>query len=568
MPQRLLKTGNHLQMSDAAPASSARPSGAFAPLREGTFRAVWLTSVLSNFGQLIQGVGAAWEMTRLTTSPGMVALVQTALMLPLMLISIPAGAIADTFDKRKVALTGLSVATLCAAALTVLSFSKLTTPWVLLGFTSLIGAGVALYGPAWQSSIREQVKPEQLPAAVALGSVSYNIARSFGPAVGGVIVLAFGATVAFGVNALFYLPLMAALFLWHRPHVAARLPPERIHRGVISGARYAFHSPPIRIVMIRAIVFGFASASLAALTPLIARELLHGNAGTYGLLLGAGGVGAVIGALLVSAARERLKAETAARLCAIVAGVSILLVALSRHVALTAALLAIAGAAFMLYIALLSIAVQLSAPRWVTARAIACFQSSLTGGVAIGAWLWGAATADWGLVAALIVSGSVLILTPLVGFALPMPRISERDVEMIDIANEPEVGLALTARSGPIVIELDYRVDPNAAREFYDLMLKMQLARLRNGAFDWSISRDIGDPELWTERYHCPTWADYLRLRGRITQSDRDLQNKADAFHQGTRERRVRRRLERPFGSVRWRAETPDPHDTINLFPP
>jgi hypothetical protein len=162
----------------------------------------------------------------------------------------------------------------------------------------------------------------------------------------------------------------------------------------------------------------------------------------------------------------------------------------------------------------------------------------------------------------------VLILTPLVGLALPMPRISERDVEMIDIANEPEVGLALTARSGPIVIELDYRVDPNAARDFYDLMLKMQLARLRNGAFDWSISRDIGDPELWTERYHCPTWADYLRLRSRLTHSDRDLQARADAFHQSTGERRVRRRLERPFGSVRWRAETPDPRDTINLFPP
>ena len=156
--------------------------------------------------------------------------------------------------------------------------------------------------------MREQVRPEQLPAAVALGSVSYNIARSFGPAVGGIIVLALGATASFAVNAFFYLPLMAAFFLWRRPHVPARLPPERIHRGVISGARYAIHSPPIRIVMIRGFIFGLTSAAVAALTPLIAREFLQGNAGTYGLLLGAGGVGAVAGALLVSEARERLKA--------------------------------------------------------------------------------------------------------------------------------------------------------------------------------------------------------------------------------------------------------------------
>ena len=176
-----------------------------------------------------------------------------------------------------------------------------------------------------------------MPAAVALGSVSYNIARSFGPAVGGVIVLALGATAAFAVNALLYLPLMAAFFFWQRQHVPARLPPERIHRGIISGARYALHSPPIRIVMIRAFMFGLASASLAALTPLVARELLQGDAGTYGLLLGAGGVGAVAGALLVSQARERMKAEHAVRLCAIVGGVMVLLIALSRNVALTGA---------------------------------------------------------------------------------------------------------------------------------------------------------------------------------------------------------------------------------------
>jgi MFS family permease len=543
--------------------------GALEPLRERTFRVIWSASLLSNFGQLILGVGAAWEMTRLTTAASMVALVQTALMLPLMLVAVPAGAIADMFDRRRIALTGLSFATLCAATLTVIASLGLTSPWLLFCFCSLIGGGVALYGPAWQASVSEQVEPEQLPAAVALSSVSYNIARSFGPAVGGMIVLAAGATAAFAVNAVLYLPLLIAFFLWRRRHVPARLPPERIDRAIIAGARYAMHSPPIRIVMIRAFAFGLAGASSAALTPLVARDLLKGDASTYGLLLGATGVGAVVGALVLGEARSRLKAEHAVRLCAIVGGAMVLVIGLSHSVLLTGAVMMVAGAAYMLNIALLNVGVQLSAPRWVTARAIAWFQSALTGGIALGAWMWGHLATDWGLSSALIASGIALILTPLIGLVLPMPPVSATDVEMVDIANEPEVALAITARSGPIAIEIEYRVDPAAARQFYDVMLKLQRARLRNGAFDWSLSRDIADPALWMERYHCPTWGDYLRLRSRFTHSDRELQSMADAFHTAGAGVRVRRRLERPFGSVRWRAESPDPRrDPINLYTP
>lgn len=537
----------------------ARSWGPFEPLRERTFRRIWSTSLLSNFGQLILGVGAAWEMTRLTTSAEMVALVQSALMLPLMLVSVPGGAIADMFDRRKIAMTGLGFATFCAATLTALSWAGLTSPWLLLAFCSLIGAGVALYGPSWQASISEQVRPEHLPAAIALGSISYNIARSFGPALGGMIVLAAGTTAAFGINAVCYLPLLVAFFLWRREHVPGRLPPERMHRAIVSGARYVMHSPPIRTVLVRSFVFGLASASVAALTPLVARDLLHGDANTYGLLLGASGVGAVLGALLIGQVRERLKGEHAVRLCAIVAGLMVLAIGLSHDLLLTGVLLLAAGAANMLLISLFNVAVQLSAPRWVTARALSLFNASLTGGIALGAWMWGHAAGQWGVDGALIASGVTLILTMLVGLALPMPAVSLAEVEMVDIGHEPEVALAITARSGPIVIEIDYRVDPAEARRFYDVMLELQRVRLRNGGFEWSISRDIADPALWTERYHLPTWGDYLRLRSRSTQADQDLQARADAFHAGDAGVRVRRRLERPFGSVRWRAETPDP---------
>ncbi len=542
---------------------------ALAPLQESSFRKIWSASLLSNFGQLILGVGAAWEMTRLSDSPSMVALVQSAMMLPLMLVAVPAGAIADMFDRRKVAMLGLGFAASSAAVLAAMAMLGLITPWLLLTFCFLIGAGVALYGPAWQASVIEQVKPEHLPAAVGLASVSYNIARSFGPALGGVIVVAIGAMATFALNALFYLPLLLAFYWWRRKHVPPRLPPESMPRAIVSGARYAFHSEAIRNVVVRAFLCGFTGASVAALTPLLARDLLGGDASTYGLLLCANGVGAVLGAFTVGPVRERLKPEQAAWACAGVAGVMIVVLGLSQNLLISALSLMIIGASYMLLVTLLSVGVQLAAPRWVVARALSWFQSALTGGIAIGAWFWGSVTAGWTLSGAVVVSGIALMLTPLIGLLLPMPAVAQRDIEPVELESEIDVALAITARSGPIVVEIDYNVDPQQARQFYEVMLKLQRARLRNGAFEWSLSRDIADAVSWTERFHCPTWGDYLRQRSRFTLADRDLQRLADSFHTPGPGVRVRRRLERPVGSVRWQADSPAPTgEHAPLYPP
>jgi len=560
-------------MADAGGAPSTGGLRAFQPLRERTYRNIWSASLLSNFGQLILGVGAAWEMTRLTEGmergPELVALVQSAMMLPMMLIAVPAGAIADMFDRRKIAITGLAFAAICAAVLTTLAYAGFTTPWMLLIFCALIGAGVALYAPAWQASVTEQVGADQLPAAIALTSISYNIARSVGPAIGGLVVMAAGAMAAFAINAIFYLPLLLAFVWWDRKHVTPRLPPERIDRAIISGARYAVHSPPIRTVIIRSLTFAMAGASIPALTPLLARDVLNGDAGTYGLLLGVFGIGAVAGALFTSQVRERMNPELAVWICAVVTGVTIIAVGLSESVPLTALALGLAGAAWMLLFSLLNVGVQLSSPRWVNARTLSWYQGGLTGGGAFGAWLWGWTAGQLGIGNAFLLSGAVVILLPLLGLRLPMPAVSLAQVEMVDLGNEPEVALALTPRSGPIVIEIDYRVDPDRARDFYNAMRKLQRVRLRNGGFNWSIARDIADPMLWTERYQCPTWGDYLRQRSRLTQGDMDLQALVDSFDETPGERRVRRRLERPFGSVRWGADTPDPRsDSISIFTP
>jgi predicted MFS family arabinose efflux permease len=544
-------------MTDQPERSKFAADSLAAPLRHSIFRRIWLASLLSNLGLMIQAVGAAWAMTQMTSSADKVALVQTALMLPVMLISMPAGAIADMHDRRIVALISLSISLSGATALTALSWFGLVTPPILLALCFVVGSGMALFGPAWQSSVSEQVPAETLPSAVALNGISYNIARSFGPAIGGVVVAAAGAVAAFAANAVLYLPLLVVLFLWRRITAPSRLPRERLNRAMVSGVRYIANSPSIRIVLARTFVTGILGGSVSALMPLVARDLLHGGAQTYGIMLGAFGMGAVIGALNIAEVRKRMTGEAAVRTCTLLMGGAIAAIALSREPVLTAAALVIAGAVWMLAVALFNIGVQLSAPRWVAGRSLAAFQASIAGGIAIGSWGWGHLTDAAGVETALLVSGGLMFLSPLLGLWLKMPRIGARDGEA-EVLADPEVRLSLTGRSGPLVVEIEYRVAQDNARAFHNVMQDVQLSRQRNGAYGWSIARDIADPELWTERYHCPTWLDFLRQRNRATQSERALHQRAMDFHLGPDPVRVRRMLERPFGSVRWKEETPD----------
>jgi MFS family permease len=543
-------------------------NGFAAPLRHAVFRRIWLASLLSNLGLMINGVGAAWAMTQMTSSTDMVALVQTALMLPIMLLSLAAGAIADMYDRRIVGLAALSVGLAGAVALSVLAHFNAVTPNSLLLFCFMIGSGMALFGPAWQASVSEQVPADTLPAAVALNGISYNIARSFGPALGGLIVAAAGAVAAFVSNVVLYIPLLIVLYLWRRTLEPSRLPPERLRRAMVSGVRYIIHSPPIRIVLYRTLVTGIAGGSVLALLPLVARDTLHGSAQTYGIMLGCFGMGGVLGALNISAVRGRLGSERAVRLCALAMGIAIGVLALSRWPSLTGAALIVAGASWMISVTLFNIGVQLSTPRWVAGRALAAYQAAIAGGVAIGSWLWGHIASLVGVEETLLIAGITMFVSPVLAIWLPMPSTEGANTELVDPLAEPEVNLLISGRSGPIVVEVEYRVSQDKARAFYTVMLQVQATRQRNGAYGWSIARDIADPEIWTERYHCPTWLDYLRQRNRATQSERELHLRAIGFHLGPEPIRVRRMLERPLGSVRWKDETPDRTGGLTITPP
>jgi MFS family permease len=554
--ERLVKASD--TENAAAPASAAGPI--WIPLRTPLFRRIWLASLLSNLGLLILGVGAAWAMTQLTSATGKVALVQTAMMLPIMLFAIPAGAMADMYDRRRLGIFALTLSLMGASVLSALTFAGLLSPTVLLVFCFIIGSGMALFGPAWQASVSEQVPAETLPQAVALNSISYNIARSFGPAIGGMIVAAAGAVAAFLSNALLYLPLLIVLLLWKRIPVSSRLPPERIERAITSGVRYVIHSPTIRVVLWRTLMTAIAGGSVSALMPIVARDILRGDASTYGLILGAFGIGAVVGGLNIAQVRARLSAESAVSLSCVAMGLAVAIVAFSPYLLLTMAALFLGGISWMVAVTLFNIGVQLSAPRWVAGRTLAAYQAAVAGGVAIGSWFWGQVAQGYGVSFALAASATALVLMPLVGRWLPVPPIDEGDRVSIDMGmpDKDEVGLALTARSGPIVIEVEYRVDPTEARAFYSAMQQVQQILSRNGAFDWSIARDIADPWLWVERFHCPTWLDYLRLRSRHIAAELEVQDQANGFHRGDTPIRMRRMLERPFGSVRWKDDAPD----------
>lgn len=528
------------------------------PLRHAVFRRIWLASLLYNLGLMIQTVGAAWAMTQMTSSADMVALVQTAWMLPTMLLSLAAGAVADMYDRRRVTLFALGIGLFGAGALVVLEFFGAVTPWLLLVLCFVIGSSIALFSPAWQASVTEQVPPDALAPAIALNSISFNAARSVGPAIGGVIVAAAGSVAAFATNVVLFLPLLVVLLLWRRVHLPSRLPPEGLRQAMNSGWRYTLHSPAIRVAIIRCAIFGLAGSSLAGLLPLIARDTLQGGAQTYGLLLGAFGAGAVLGAFAVPALQRRFRSESAIRACTVMIGAAIVAVALSPYMALTILALVVAGAGWTSSLGLFNIGVQFSAPRWVAGRALAFFQTAAAGGSSIGSWGWGHVADRIGLENAVLVSGIVMLASALLGLWLKMPDVARAGFDAAETLADPEVRLPLTARSGPVVIEIEYRVAPSQAREFYGMMLKVQRARQRNGAYGWSIARDIANDELWTERYHCPTWMDYLRMRSRSTVADRELQNQIAEFHLGPEPVYVHRMLERPFGSVRWKDDTPD----------
>jgi MFS family permease len=519
------------------------------PLRLTTFRRIWIASLLCNGAQQIQVVVAAWIVLQLTGAPEQVALVQTAMMLPMMLLALPGGALADIYDRRKAAIAALLLAFFGALTQSILALTGTITAPLVLVCCLLIGTGFALFSPAWQSAVIELVGAKSLPAAVALNSMSNSVARSVGPTIGGIAAATVGASVAFGLNVLLYVPMIAALVLWRRPYEAPTLPPEDLGRAAFSGLRYAALSPPVRRVLFRAMVSALGTSSVYALLPLIAQNTLAGDAGTYGLLLGAFGIGAVTAAVATAPMREHFTPETSVRIYSCVQGAAMLVLALSPSATLSALALFVTGACWVANNATYNISIQMAVPGWVAGRMLAIFHASVAVGLGLGSSMWGYVASGADTQGALLIAGTLLLVSPCFGIFLRLPPHAESQARSVPATTSPEVRLDITGRSGAIILQFGYRIPEDRVPEFYGFMQQIRRSHERNGAYAVSLARDIADPLLWIETLRYRTWHDYVRARDRPTEAERQLQSQVMSLHEGPEPALVRCLVEQPYES-------------------
>ncbi|KQQ38585.1 ABC transporter permease [Rhizobium sp. Leaf306] len=516
-----------------------------APFRLPTFRMIWIASIASNFGGLIQAVGAAWMMTAIASSQDMVALVQASNALPIMLFSLVAGALADNYNRRSLMLTAQVFMLTVSIALTVFAYLGLLTPWLLLMFTFLIGCGTALNNPSWQASVGDIVPREILPTAVTLNSVGFNITRSVGPAIGGAIVAAAGAAAAFAVNAMSYFAIIYALFRWKPQRADDSLPRETLLRALSAGLGYVAMSPNILNVLLRGLLFGLTASAILALLPIVARDLVSGGPFTYGIMLGAFGIGAVAGAIANARLREKFSSEWIVRFAFVGFAASSAVIGASTNTTVTVIALLFPGACWVLALSLFNTTVQLSTPRWVVGRALSFYQTATFGGIAAGSWMWGLLSENFGASVALSIASLAMLVGALVGWRMPLPQFGDVNLDPLNRFNAPLLSLALQPRSGPIVLQIDYLIGEADIPEFLTLMARRRRVRIRDGARQWALMRDLEHPDVWTETYHTATWADYVRHNQRRMQMDAEIWDAIRKLHQGEEEPKVHRMIER-----------------------
>lgn len=394
---------------------------AWSPLRQRVFRALWIASVISNIGTWMQSTATAWLMTTLAPSAVMVSLVQTATSLPIFLLALPAGALADSMDRRRLILLTQLWMLLAATALAALTLAGHTTPWVLLILTLMLALGMAMNAPAWQAVIPEMVHPSEIHAAVALNSAGFNLARFIGPAVGGLVVGLAGAGAAYLCNALSYLGVIYVVLSWHAaPHDGAARD-ARILRGIESGLRYVFLSEPLRAILLRAACFVLCASAQMALLPLWAKEALGVDSTGYGLLVGVFGLGAVAGALVLPPVRRWLSLESLARVATLAFAVNLAGMGLVAWLPSAVAGLFVGGVGWLMLLSSFNGSVQLVVPKWVRGRAMAVYLLVFFGGMAVGSFIWGAVAQQIGMERALLLAAAGLFLGPALGLWFRLP---------------------------------------------------------------------------------------------------------------------------------------------------
>ena len=519
--------------------SNAVPVSAWGPLRRPVFRSLWIAALVSSIGSWMQTMGAGWLMTEMTHSPARVALVQAAQSLPMFLLALPAGVLADIIDRRTQLIVAQVWMLVFAGFLAASTFAGLTTPWWLLVMTFLIGCGAAVMTPAWSASVQEWVPRTELQPAIALISLSINISRAVGPALAGVIVAISGAAMVFLINTLSFLAVIIALLRWKRLPTVVGMPAERLVGGLRSGFRYARHAPLLQRVLLRALAFFPFASAVWALLPVLVSQGLQGGASLYGVLLGCIGAGAVAGALLMPRAHARVSRDRLVAYATIAYALANGLLAAVANVWIAALALLMAGASWVVILASLQVAAQTALPPWVRGRGLAMYWVVLMGGMTAGSVGWGHIAERFGIPLALA-AAAVCLVVGIIGAG--RLRIGGHDA--VDLTPSADWPMPVTAgkpelAAGPVLVTVEYRIPPDNVVRFLKAMRSLRRVRLRDGAVYWQVFRDVEQPERFVEHFVTESWAEHLRQHGRVTVADRDVQERILALQAGGERPRV-----------------------------
>ncbi len=524
-------------MSVSDKAASTSP---WTPLKHPLFRALWMAALASNIGTWMHEVGAAWMMTSLTTSLTLNALVQASATLPMFVLALPAGVLADLLDRRRILLISQGWMTLAAGGLALVTIFGEVTPFLLLAFTSALGCGLAFSAPAWQAIVPELVERRDLPKAVALNSMGFNTARALGPALGVALLAAFGPAANFTLNTISFIGVLFVLARWRQEPVGRRNLPSESFRGAFQGGvRYIRNSPRFQAVMVRGGLFVFAASAWWALLSSTMRFSLQAGPVDYGLAVGAFGAGAVAAAWSLPTIRERLSADSLALFASLVFACALIGLALAQQVWTVFCVAPFAGGAWLTVLSGYNVAAQSSLPSWVRARALSAYMLVFFGGLAFGAGFWGQLAESFGSRWALLAAAGAVVLGLLasrrfhLGKVDPSRLAPSRHWPAPLLARDPE------PNGGPVLVTVEYLIDPARTEDFDRAMQKVKRSRRRAGSLRWGLWEDTNQPGRYLESFVEEAWLEHLRHHERLTEQDLAIEEAVKVFHVGEEPPRV-----------------------------
>lgn len=504
------------------------------PLRQPIFRALWMASAVSSIGTWMHDVGAAWLMTSLApNSPLLVALMQAASSLPFFLLALPAGAIADVVDRRKLLLWTQGWMLIIAALLGVLTIGKITTPWILLALTFALSVGSSMNMPVWQAVTPEVVPKEELPQAVTLSGIVVNLSRSIGPALAGIIIATAGTGVVFLLNAATFIGVIFVIYRWQRTPLKSGLPTERFIGAMQAGVRYIRFAPVFQSVLVRTVAYIFFSSALFALLPLLGRQELKLDALGYGVILGFWGIGGLAGAFILPKARQQFSIDQLVAGSSLLMGAMMLALAYLRIVPLVCVVMLLVGIASLSVMVSLNVAAQTAVPTWVRARALSVQLLVFQGCMVLGSLLWGALAQSTSISIALASAAVGLFLSVAVTLPYRLKCAEKLDLQASLHWDQPTHAFEPCPNDGPVLITLEYRIDPTNAEEFTKAIQLLGKIRRRDGAIQWGVYQDLSDPGRFVETALLESWAEHKRQFARVTNADRVIEERVRAFHIG-----------------------------------